>query len=520
MFVVLATVWPVLSEMLRGLTPTGADLAATLPMVKLAALYVLVRVTVRRRAEIERLIRLVIWPGAVLAVIAVLQTLQVGPVLDLLGTWWASQDSPADLQERGTTTLGSPLATGDVLVIAAVILMCCAIRGLLGRRERIVAGALLVTGILATGQVTAWISTAVAGGFLLAASPELRRRVWRGLLPVAVLAAAGIPALAARLQDTSSSGVPTSWLTRWDNLSHFYLPALGNFHFLLGVRPDSVLPAPETWRDVIYLESGYLELLWIGGVPLLLGFIWLSVAVLRSARDAAGGPEARGALAQALGICWWTLIVVSVLDAHLTLRGTGDLLFVLLAVTVGVPTLASRRTGPAGGVAQQQAGGRRHADRGAATTGRWLRRGTDIVVASLALAVLALPLLVIAAAVRLTSPGPALVRQHRVGLDRRPFVLFKVRTMRVGGSEAALRELIAAELRGEDTLTDGSTKLPDDPRITRLGRALRRTSLDELPQLINVLRGDMSLVGPRPCLEWRPPCSPRSTPSGSRCCRV
>lgn len=127
---------------------------------------------------------------------------------------------------------------------------------------------------------------------------------------------------------------------------------------------------------------------------------------------------------------------------------------------------------------------------------------TDVVLAIVALGLLAIPMLVIAALVRLTSPGPALLRQRRVGIAGEPFTLYKFRTMRVGGSDAAHRELIARELRGEDTLIDGSCKLDADPRITRFGSWLRRTSLDELPQLINVVRGEMALVGPRPCLEW------------------
>ncbi len=131
-----------------------------------------------------------------------------------------------------------------------------------------------------------------------------------------------------------------------------------------------------------------------------------------------------------------------------------------------------------------------------------VRRLIDVVVASAMLAVLGLPMLAIALAVRLGSSGPALYRQQRVGLRRRPFEMLKFRTMVPGGDDRALRELIARELRGEDTVVDGSSKLNGDPRITRLGRFLRRTSLDELPQLINVLRGDMTLVGPRPCLEW------------------
>jgi lipopolysaccharide/colanic/teichoic acid biosynthesis glycosyltransferase len=126
----------------------------------------------------------------------------------------------------------------------------------------------------------------------------------------------------------------------------------------------------------------------------------------------------------------------------------------------------------------------------------------DVLAAALALVAMSPVFLVIAVWIRWDSPGPVLFRQRRVGLGRRPFTLYKFRSMRVGGDDAAHRALIEAELRGVDTLRDGSTKIEDDPRITRPGRLLRRTSLDELPQLWNVVRGDMSLVGPRPCLEW------------------
>jgi lipopolysaccharide/colanic/teichoic acid biosynthesis glycosyltransferase len=136
---------------------------------------------------------------------------------------------------------------------------------------------------------------------------------------------------------------------------------------------------------------------------------------------------------------------------------------------------------------------------------RWepiARRTVDLMVVVIALLVLAIPMLLIAMAVRWSSPGPAFYRQQRIGRGGRPFTMYKFRTMRVGGSDAQHRELIARELRGEDTSVNGSWKIDCDPRVTRVGGFLRRTSLDELPQLINVLLGQMSLVGPRPCLEW------------------
>ncbi len=135
---------------------------------------------------------------------------------------------------------------------------------------------------------------------------------------------------------------------------------------------------------------------------------------------------------------------------------------------------------------------------------RWeaTRRGLDVVGAAVVLLLTAPLSVAIAVWIRRDSPGPALLRQQRVGLEQRPFTLYKFRSMRIGGDDAAHRALIAAELQGEDTCRGGSTKIECDPRITRPGHFLRRTSLDELPQLINVLRGDMSLVGPRPCLPW------------------
>ncbi len=130
------------------------------------------------------------------------------------------------------------------------------------------------------------------------------------------------------------------------------------------------------------------------------------------------------------------------------------------------------------------------------------RRVIDVVGAAVLLLLSSPVLLLVAVWIRLDDGGPVLFRQQRVGLHGELFTLFKFRSMRMGCDDRAHRSLIAAELRGEDTCQDGSTKLGNDPRVTRPGRFLRRTSLDEFPQLLNVLRGEMSLVGPRPCLEW------------------
>ncbi len=121
-----------------------------------------------------------------------------------------------------------------------------------------------------------------------------------------------------------------------------------------------------------------------------------------------------------------------------------------------------------------------------------LKRALDVVVASLALIILSPVLLAVAAAVRLTSRGPVLFVQVRAGRYGMPFRMLKFRTM-VADAERRLGDVIDI-----GALDQPAFKVREDPRVTRVGRVLRRTSLDELPQLVNVLRGDMSLVGPRP----------------------
>jgi lipopolysaccharide/colanic/teichoic acid biosynthesis glycosyltransferase len=132
------------------------------------------------------------------------------------------------------------------------------------------------------------------------------------------------------------------------------------------------------------------------------------------------------------------------------------------------------------------------------------KRLLDLVVASTCLLLL-LPLLVaVAVAVRMTTPGPALFRQTRIGLGRRPFVVYKIRTMYVNSGDDVHRRYVL-KLLAEDKPPAGHRglyKLEDGAQITPLGRLLRRASIDELPQLINVMRGDMSLVGPRPWVPW------------------
>jgi exopolysaccharide biosynthesis polyprenyl glycosylphosphotransferase len=138
-----------------------------------------------------------------------------------------------------------------------------------------------------------------------------------------------------------------------------------------------------------------------------------------------------------------------------------------------------------------------------APASRAIKRLVDIAGASLGLLVAAPLLAYIAIRIRRDSPGPVLFRQTRLGMDMNEFSALKFRTMAVGTDDAAHREFIRATMSTSAAAGDnGLYKLQRADAVTPFGRWLRRTSLDELPQLINVLRGEMSLVGPRPCIAY------------------
>jgi len=116
---------------------------------------------------------------------------------------------------------------------------------------------------------------------------------------------------------------------------------------------------------------------------------------------------------------------------------------------------------------------------------------------------LSVPMAVVAAAIKMTSKGPIFYKQTRIGKDGVEFSFYKFRSMFVGSDSNHAREKILHEfIKNGNHSNGGSSKVVDDKMVTPIGRFIRRTSIDELPQLINVIKGDMSLVGPRPCLPY------------------
>ena len=134
------------------------------------------------------------------------------------------------------------------------------------------------------------------------------------------------------------------------------------------------------------------------------------------------------------------------------------------------------------------------------------KRALDVVLGLTLLAMLSPLVLVIAALVKLTSPGSVFFRQERIGQMMKPFIMLKFRTMNVNTDAAIHHQFVSSFIKSSGhaggASKNGLFKIANDPRVTPIGRFLRRTSLDELPQLWNVLRGDMSLVGPRPPLAY------------------
>ena len=125
----------------------------------------------------------------------------------------------------------------------------------------------------------------------------------------------------------------------------------------------------------------------------------------------------------------------------------------------------------------------------------FIKRVMDVSCSLLALIILSPVLLITAIAIFIDDPGPVLFKQTRIGKDCKPFRIFKFRSMKMNA------EAMKAELMSQNEDHGANFKIDHDPRITRIGRLIRAASIDELPQLFNILKGDMSVVGPRPFIE-------------------
>jgi hypothetical protein len=330
---VVSSVWPLCWMFARQQIPTSTDMFSTIVLWRLAGLYALFRWVVRTPEQVRRCLWILLVSASLLSMLAILDSLGI---YRLGGIW-----TPAQLAEsgsgRGGATLNSAIAVGDYLSYSLAVALVWIVR----RRRPLPVigfmGGIILLGVLGTGQFSAWFELIIV--VLVVAKVEGQMRLlMKWLAPVSVVGAViAWPVLSTRLAGFGSAGqslLPQSWQGRIDNLTNFYIPRLGGWHWVGGIRPDTVLPAPETWREVIYLESGYLWLFWVGGIPLVLGFLWLLRHGFRLTRQVTKTrADDIGVAAVATRAALWCLLILSLIDPHLTLRGGADLFFCLLGLS-------------------------------------------------------------------------------------------------------------------------------------------------------------------------------------------
>lgn len=332
----------------QGEPITTDDVLYAVVFWKYLALYGVFRIAVTTTREAATALWVALGATAVVASIGVLQALGLFGVPELLFRWY-----PAFLGEvaevgRGASTLGLTFAVADVCLIAAAAAVSLG-REATGRARGVLftLTAVYVLGAIAAGQFSGFIGIVVAMVALGFALGEVRRVLRHGAIAGAIGAVLTWPVIVNRLGGfQSSDGVPQSWSGRLDNLSGFILPRFANgWNILFGVRPAARVPAPETWRDWVFIESGYLWLLWSGGIPLLAAFFYFMFSSLKMLRETITRQvgELR-AIATGAFVGLWVVLVLTILDPHLTMRGVADLLFPLIAMA----PLANTRTAGVG----------------------------------------------------------------------------------------------------------------------------------------------------------------------------
>ncbi|HYE48485.1 MAG TPA: hypothetical protein VEB20_02770 [Azospirillaceae bacterium] len=323
----------------RGLPVTTEDLLYALVLWKYYLLYRVVRAGAATPAQARRCLHLSLASGAVVAVVGILQVADLAGVPAFLHEHY---DQPFEghtgiMTDRGTSTVGSSFGFADLMIMNLVVALALLRQG--GPRRRLVPlAALMLAGCMAAGAFSGYLGLFVAVLAFGAVTRQPTRHLLLTLPAALALALAFWPVVGRRLAGfESAAGVPQSWSGRWDNLRDFFLPELlSGANWLVGVRPAARLPAPESWRDWIYIESGYVWLLWTGGLPFLVAFLaFLWIAGRRLWEVAQHRPPTAAGAAAAAGFAYLCVIATLMLfDPHLTVRGSADLFFPLLALSL------------------------------------------------------------------------------------------------------------------------------------------------------------------------------------------
>ncbi len=334
-FAVAASFVPIAFMVVRGRAVEMDDVTHAIVLWKFLLVYAVVRHTVRTDREVRIALWVSLAAASVVGVIGIMQSLDLFGVRGMLEPLFAPFGYSDVVQSaRAGSTVGLPAATADLMVLNLVIVF-----GQLVRRPSLAWLLAPVAGVLVVAVFSAAEFSSVLGLLIavVCAAIVVRRLdllTW-GLAAMPVAVVALWPTIEPRIADFSSlHGVPTSWLVRYHNLSHYFWPQIvDGTNFLVGVRPAARVPVEGAF-GFIWIESGYMWLLWGGGLPLFAAFCWFAVAGLR-----ATGPEARtlatsasvAGLAAFCGLV--SCIVLMIFDPHITYRGSADALFGLLALS-------------------------------------------------------------------------------------------------------------------------------------------------------------------------------------------
>ena len=336
-FALAGSVLPLLWLLARGDALTRDDVLYALQVWKYVAIFFIVRVCIRRESDVRLCLWISLGAGCIVGGLAILQSLSLFGVPGLLASLYAAgQDASGFDIARGSSTLASSLAVADVMIYSTAIAAAWAVHGGRSRGPLLAIGALCLFGTVASGQYSGFLAIPIAVLALGLISGRLGQFALWSVCGLPLAAAAMWPVINTRLSGfDSNAGVPSSWVGRWENLTDFFWPELANFNWVLGVQPSARLPAPESWREWIWIESGHTWLLWSGGVPFVIAFfvfVWFALrttgTVARHRTDGIGVAAA----AAFTSLCVMSLLMI--LDPHITLRGSADLLFSLIALSM------------------------------------------------------------------------------------------------------------------------------------------------------------------------------------------
>lgn len=336
-FAVFSSIVPLLWLFARVEPVDFSLILAASPIVKYLILYLVARMSVRTETEAQLVMWAMVAGGLFLFVIALAENAGIGPVRSFLNSF---AGAPTEDFGRAFTTLGSAIASGAVMSIASALAFSKGI-------ARSSPPWLFVTGLLFGGAILTGQASAVLGAIVALTCVAMHHRVLAktvvfGAPFMLILGVLAVPIVQERLTQTAAGSIfPQSWVIRWANLSKLYFPELADGGWLLGVTPETVLLPPDTWRTEVFIESGYVWALWIGGVPLLLAMLGMLIAGWRAFGQSSARLDANAMRIATRGTIAF-IAIFSIIDPHTSLRGGADMLYLLLGAGLWAAPLTRR----------------------------------------------------------------------------------------------------------------------------------------------------------------------------------